>query len=155
MHHRSACRSVSQWCMRCGDHCSLPTHLNAREQSEASVYHATAHVAESTAEMLRPYPLGTAPPHATAVPDATGKSLEATLALLSKDLWTTSRLQSTEAAALSCTGTFLQRFARQHQGAGILDAAQIKLGEPTGIRDLCVAFYYRFLQTKITPHVCV
>ena len=82
------------------------------------------------------------------------KSLEETLATLTKHFWTARRLEGTETPALSCTGTFLQRFAQQHQRAGRRDAAQLTLGEPTSIRDLCVAFYYRFLQTRVAPHVC-
>ena len=140
--------------MRCGKHCSLPAHVNATETSGASVYHRNVHTAESIAEMLRPYPLGTIPPQALAVPDAAGKTLEDTLALLSTDFWNADRLKFTDDAALSCEGSFLQRFTKQYQETKDKDAADMKLGDATTMRDLCVAFYYRFLQTKVVPHVC-
>ena len=152
--HRGSCRSVSQWCIKCGKHCSLPPHMSASEKSAASVYHTNAHTAESTAEMLRPYPLGTVPPQSPEVPDVVGQSLEETLALLNKDFWTADRLESKARSDLSCEGSFLQRFMQQRHNKTTKDAAEIALGDPTGMRDLCVAFYYRYLQTKVVPHVC-
>ena len=126
--------------MRCGKHCSLPAHVNATETIAASVYHRNVHTAESIAEMLRPYPLGTMPPQAPAVPDAAGKTLEDTLALLNTDFWSADRLKFTDEAALSCEGSFLQRFTQQYQNTKNNDAAEIKLGDATTMRDLCVAF---------------
>ena len=68
-YQRSGCRSVSQWCLRCGQHCVLPPHTSADNTSPASVYHTNSHTAEATAEMLRPYPLGTIPPACSHPPD--------------------------------------------------------------------------------------
>ena len=104
--------------------------------------------------MLRPYPVGTRPPESTALPDVEGKGLEETLAILNKHFWTSDRLEGKKRIALPAAGTFLQRFAQQHEQAKSNDASKITLGDPTGIRDLCVAFYYRFLQVQIMPHVC-
>ena len=152
---RSSCRSVSQWCMRCGDHCSVPAHASASLNSGVSAYHANAHTAEATAEMLRPYPLGTQPPPSSEVPDVEGCSLDETLAKLNKEFWNAHRFEVTESKPLAYEGSFLQRFAQQHEAVRNKRlTSEIRLGDPTGVRDLCVAFYYRFLQTRIMPHVC-
>ena len=74
--------------------------------------------------------------------------------MLNRDFWTADRFESRKRQPLSCEGTFLQRFAEQQRRSNNKDAAQITLGDPTGIRDLCVAFYYRYLQTRVVPHVC-
>ena len=105
---RSACRSVSQWCLRCGEHSSLPPHTSASNTSCASVYHANAHTAEATAEMLRPYPLGTLPPRSCEPPEVTDATLQETVALLNRDFWTTDRFEPKDRPPLSCEGTFLQ-----------------------------------------------
>ena len=151
VHLRPSCRSVSQWCLRCGNHCALPAHVSAQEDSTASAYHTTSHTAESTAEMLRPYPLGTLPPQSTQVPDVADCSLKKTIELLNTELWTGERVQHKKRMPLSCEGSFLQRFSSQYM---CTDTKQISLGDATNMRDLCVAFYYRYLQTKIVPHVC-
>ena len=112
---RSYCRSVSRWCMRCGDHCSVPAHASASVTSGVSAYHANAHTAEATAEMLRPYPLGTTPPPSSEVPDVQGCSLDETLAKLNKEFWNEHRFKVTESKPLTYEGSFLQRFAQQHK----------------------------------------
>eukprot|EP00973_Karenia_brevis_P000478 68765-Karenia_brevis.AAC.1 len=47
------CTSVSRWCLRAGQHCQLPSEVDGLP------FHTTHHVAHATAEMCRPFPLGT------------------------------------------------------------------------------------------------
>ena len=104
--------------------------------------------------MLRPYPLGTIPPACSNPPDVTDMTLQETVAELNVRLWTPERFESNLTPPLACDGSFLERFADQLKREGNKDVSKLRLGDPTGIRDLCVAFYYRFLQTQVVPHVC-
>ena len=82
--------------------------MAAGAERQALVLFASTN-AEATAEMLRPYPLGTALPPTSALPDVTGMSLDETFATLTHHLWSAERLVgTTEPARPSCHGTFLQ-----------------------------------------------
>ena len=61
----------------------------------------------------------------------------------------TSLVTNASFGSSSTDESFLQRFTQQYQETKNNDAAEIKLGDATTMRDLCVAFYYRFLQTKV------
>ena len=137
------CRSVSRWCLKSSAQCWLPEHCNG------TPYHLHAHCAEATAEMVRPFPIGTVVESPPAVLDVQGKSLEATLEELSANFWTGRRLKTNQLDTTTCKGTFATRFLEVHKAN-----KENTLGSPMNFRDLCVAFYYRFLQSRTMPHVC-
>ena len=62
------CRSVSRWCLKSSAQCWLPEHCNG------TPYHLHAHCAEATAEMVRPFPIGTEVTPLPAVLDVQGKT---------------------------------------------------------------------------------
>ena len=145
---RLRCRSISRWCLKSSAQCCLPEHCNGTS------YHEQAHCAEATAEMVRPFPIGSVTPSPPAVLDVQGKTLEDTFEELSTNFWSGNRLKRNDEASrsnpTSCKGTFVARFLEMHHR----NKEDKMLGSPMDLRDLCVAFYYRFLQTRTMVHVC-
>ena len=83
------CRSVSRWCLRAGQHCRLPAC------DDATQYHTAHHNAHATAELCRPWPLGSTSLGPPAVPDYRRPrvlSLDETKQALTISFWTTDRL---------------------------------------------------------------
>ena len=102
------CMSVSRHCLRADGFCRLS------EDKDGASYHVRSHIAEATAEMSRPYPLGSFTSGPGAPADLRGYTLSATISALNDDFWNTNRLsaenQSTSNTAptsVSVQGTFL------------------------------------------------
>ena len=140
----TACRSVSRWCLRANEQCILPHHCNG------APYHVTAHCAEATAEMIRPYPLGTLVKKTAPVLEIGDETYENTLRALARQFWSSERMERKKPGEQHlCEGTFLERCARL--SANVDDRT---LGSAMNFRDLAAAFYYRYLQMRTMPHVC-
>ena len=87
--HR-ACRSASRWCLQAGQHCRLPTECNGKP------FHMLHHSAHATAELCRPYPLGSVMkgPPASPAPEFVAKDLRGALSFLQdKQFWNRDRMQ--------------------------------------------------------------
>ena len=142
------CRSVSRWCLRAGVHCQLPPHTDGCE------YHSANHNAYATAELCRPFPLGTISHGAPMPPKLAGSSLADTFAALGEDFWSSGRLHkhAEPRTDLHCLGNFLERL---HEVCAVKDLQkQRSTGDGMSFEDLMEAYYYRSLQTAQILHVC-
>ncbi len=147
-HNLKGCHVVSRWCLRSGVHCRLPSSCSNNER------HMQTHTGSVTAELLRPYPLGSITLGPESPPDLAGASLEDTISQLEEKFWNDSRMQGQagDVPEVLCEGSLLER-ARTL--ASSLHAAQtVSLDLPMTLQDLYAAYYVRRLQTEVVPHVC-
>ena len=102
------CRSVSRYCLKADVQCRLPAETNA------SHYHQSNHVAHATAELVRPYPLGSIRHGPALPPYLRGQSLEETRNNLTAHFWTSTRYsnKTQEDTTVECQGTFMERVRR-------------------------------------------
>ena len=143
------CRSYSQHCLKAGHQCQLPVEANG------TPYHMKTHSGSTTAEMLRPFPLGSTSsgPDVLATPHC--GSLEEVYTAVAESSWTSDRLSSsspTTAFKVQCEGTLIERLQR------VLDVPASN-GKPTfekpmTLQDLLAAYYYRRVQAAVALHVC-
>ena len=142
------CCSVSRYCLKSDAHCRLPT------ESSGAPYHMQHHVAPATAEMVRPYPLGSFIEGPSMPPDLRGNDVLQTIRALNSVFWTDNRCTTGVVATpqSTCTGTLKERVFQ------ILDcnynSGELQMNSPMLLQDLIVAYYYRRLQTQIVPHKC-
>ena len=93
------CMSVSRHCLRADGLCRL-----AQDKDGAS-YHVNSHIAEATAEMCRPYPLGSFTSGPGAPADLRGRDWSATVSALNTNFWNTRRLATEKGAICNTTET--------------------------------------------------
>ena len=143
------CRSFSRCCLKAGEQCTLPAEANGTE------YHLKAHSGGTTAEMARPFPLGSTAHGPPLLPDAAADSLDQLVDGIAPKLWTAERLSaasSLTAFTVKCDGSLLQRL---HRLQGFKDSSQtLTFATPMRLKDMLAAYYYRRVQAEVAPHVC-
>ena len=156
----ASCHSVSRWCLRTGIQCRLPA------ECDGTAYHTSHHNAHATAELCRPYPVGSVsegPPSPPKFDD--GASLQFTQKELQSKFWTTARLKSDTSQQLlsgssgshssgnvQCIGTLRERMQAALENLPSRD--RLRMNSPMSFEDLLVAYYCRKLQTEQMCHVC-
>ena len=118
-----------------------------------------SHIAEATAEMCRPYPLGSFTSGPGAPPDLRGSSLPSTISALNTNFWNTCRLSTenqstcnTTATTTSVQGNFLERVRLALESDFDYDTLTMEF--PMMLQDLLAGYYIRRLQTQVAPHTC-
>ena len=142
-----SCSCVSRYCLRAGRQCHLPA------EADGTDYHMTHHNAHATAEMCRPYPLGSVTHAPPAPPALDGADLTSTFARLEAQLWTDSRSVRGSGTAwqTTCTGSLLTRL----RGACDVTMDTDSTDSPMGFGDLLSGYYYRRVQMNYVVHVCM
>ena len=139
--------------IRAGKHCRL------LDEENGTAYHAQHHVAHATAEMCRPYLLGSITVALGYPVNLDGRSLQETESMLQKYVWTDGRVHSPSrenaivapaSMVTTCANTFFERLRLV-----LIAACGPRTTRcPMGFVDICVAYYYRRLQIEVVVHVC-
>ena len=145
-----ACRSASRWCLQTGQYCRLP------EECDGKAFHILHHNAPATAELCRPYPVGSVVqgPPAAPMPEVDVADLNGTMCYLQdKHFWTKARMQDGNdsdhpSTHVECTGSFWERFKASRS------LKDMRFTSPMTVEDLLAAYYYRSLQVHQVVHVC-
>ena len=147
--HNFGCRSCSRYCLRAGPQCTLPDHLSG------NAVHRNHHCAPVTAELIRPYPLGSINAGPSLPKDLRGCSVEHMERELLQHFWTADRLEAGAPSefTVSCNGSFRERLGTTMKLNE--DFTALTFGTPCLAEDLVAGFYYRSVQIA-TPvvHMC-
>ena len=135
----SSCNSISRWCLRTDSCCRLPSTINGSEP------HVSSHLAYFQAELVRPYPLGSA----TDMPGDAPKNATQH----QTELFSSKRLRSTNTACCKQLRAFWprMRIAVSSCPVGFPD----KYSQPMSLGDIVIAYYFRTLQAKMHIHTCI
>ena len=82
----AGCRSVSRWCLRADSHCRLPP------QCDGTPLHMSHHLAYVSAELTRPFPLGSISRNPSQVPKLDASTMSSAQNELDQIFWSTRRL---------------------------------------------------------------
>lgn len=148
------CRSCSKYCLRSGSQCQLSSSL------DGNLHHLKHHSAPVTAELCRPWPLGTVSHGPASPPDLRGQTLKETQKNLFQLFWTDARCRAPDTSGHEaggfheiCEDTFVNRLKAAL--ALDVDGVDILRGSPCTVEDLVAAFYYRTVQTATSViHTC-
>ena len=143
------CRSFSRYCLKAGSQCTLPSHCNG------TAFHLKTHSNTCTAELVRPFPLGSKSTGPPLMPVVMAKTLGDVQAEVAEKVWTAERLSSEctqDSFAVTCDGSLLQRL----HGVLSTNASMMAptFNAPLDLRDLLAAYYYRRVQIETVVHVC-
>ena len=128
-----------------------------------AAYHGRQHVAPATAELCRPFPLGSIRVGPPAPPQLAGASYSHTVKVLEASFWTTDRLRPAakattdslgfgQAVIATASAPLLQRLARVQNFCS--DSATLRTDTPMLLFDLLFGYYFRRLQLEVALHVC-
>ena len=143
------CRSFSRCCLKAGDQCTFPAEANG------TPYHMKTHSGSTTAEMIRPFPLGSISTGPALLPTVHCQSLDEAHNEVAAKYRTRDRLSSscaTTAFQVKCDGSLLERLRRVLEVVG--SEAKSTFDKPMTLQDLLAAFYYRKVQAEVALHVC-